>query len=240
MLPQAGTYKAKTANGVVYETEGGALMVAFDFGIDEQTSIVGRVCLASKAGEVLQNNVKSLKEAFGWDGADPFYLSDTDLSTRDVEIVVEMENDQNGNPRPTVKWINAPGRAHGGLPQAGDRKAILAKYGAKLRALSGGTTMRPQPAQTVPAAAPKLPFAPPKPPPAAVPSKPTAAPGTLQDAWEAFCKAAGEMEEEKLTALWWKCVGEITGGKSQERCTPEDWGTVRDGADRWVGDQLPM
>ena len=110
MLPQPGTYKARTANGVVYETEGGALMCAFDFGIDQQTSIVGRVCLVKKDGEVLQNNVRSMKEAFGWDGADPFWLADTDLSDREVEIVVEMEQGQDGQERPTVRWINAPGR----------------------------------------------------------------------------------------------------------------------------------
>jgi SAM-dependent methyltransferase len=37
------------------QMKAGARCVTFDFGIDEQTSIVARVCLASKAGEILVN-----------------------------------------------------------------------------------------------------------------------------------------------------------------------------------------
>ena len=235
MLPQPGTYKAQTAQGVVYETEGGALMVAFDFGIDEQTSIVGRVCLVKKDGEVLQNNVRSLKEAFGWDGADPFWLADTDLSEREVEIVVEMESGQDGQARPTVRWINAPGRGGGmaGIKPA-DRKAVLAKYGMKFRALAGGTSIKPATTATK------------APPPAARPApapKPAvmAAPTTIQEAWEAFCQAAGtSFDEQQLQALWYKAVAELTGKADQAACTPEDWGAVRAGAEKFVRGQIPM
>ena len=235
MLPQPGTYKAKTAQGVVYETEGGALMVAFDFGIDEQTSIVGRVCLVKKDGEVLQNNVRSLKEAFGWDGADPFWLADTDLSPREVEIVVEMEAGQDGQARPTVRWINAPGRGGGmaGIKPA-DRNAVLAKYGMKFRALAGGTSIKPATTATK------------APPPAARPApapKPAvmAAPTTIQEAWEAFCQAAGtSFDEQQLQALWYKAVAELTGKDDQAACTPEDWGAVRAGAEKFVRGQIPM
>lgn len=234
MLPEPGTYPAKTANGVVYETEGGALMVAFDFGIDEQTSIIGRVCLVKKDGEVLQNNVRSLREAFGWDGADPFWLADTDHSDRDVEIVVEMEPDMNGIPRPTVRWINAPGRGGGlaGIKQA-DRKSVLAKYGMKFRALAGGTAVKPQPGNPArpPATAPKA-----TPPPAADGPK-----ATVQEAWEAFCQAAGKsFGEDQLTELWFKAVEELLGGKTQEQCTPEDWGRLKSEAKQWLGNQIPM
>lgn len=239
MLPQPGTYKAKTAQGVVYETDGGALMVAFDFGIDEQTSIVGRQCLVSKAGEVMQNTVRSLKEAFGWDGADPFWFADTDLSDRDVEIVVEMERGQDGREHANVRWINAPGRA-GGLSSVkpADRKAVLAKYGMKFRALSGGTTVRPAPSQ---AAAPKAaPGAPPQavPPPAAAPS---GKPMTIQEAWTTFCAAGGStFSEAEVTKQWHALVGEVTGGKAQEAVTPEEWGAVAARAADWLRDQLPL
>lgn len=287
MLPEPGTYRAKTANGVVYETEGGALMAAFDFGIDADHSIMGRVCLASKAGELQQNNLRSLREAFGWDGADPFWLADTDLSAIEVEIVVENEPDQNGNPRPTVRWINAPGRSHGGMPQSGDRKAILAKYGAKLRALAGGTTMRPVvsgeasggrgsgPLPRVPATAQAAADTPalvapatgagasPQPAvanagtrvqtpttvaaatapvrPGTRTSAPAVKPGNVQEAWEVFCQAAGaNFDEAQISELWFKAVDELSGGKSQEKCSPEDWGVVRDGAQKWLANQLPM
>ena len=235
MLPQPGTYKAKTAQGVVYETEGGALMVAFDFGIDEQTSIVGRVCLVKKDGEVLQNNVRSLKEAFGWDGADPFWLADTDLSDREVEIVVEMEAGQDGQARPTVRWINAPGRGGGmaGIRPA-DRNAVLAKYGMKFRALAGGTSIKP--ATTAPKAPPPAARPAPAPKPAVM-----AAPTTIQEAWEAFCQAAGtSFDEQQLQALWYKAVAELTGKDDQAACTPEDWGAIKAGAEKFVRGQIPM
>lgn len=238
MLPQPGTYKAKTANGVVYETEGGALMVAFDFGIDAEHSIIGRVCLASKAGEPQPNNLRNLREAFGWDGADPFWLADTDLSDRDVEIVVEMENDQNGNPRPTVRWINAPGRGGGlGSIKPADRKAVLAKYGMKFRALAGGTAVKP--AATAPAAPA------PAPKPAPVAPAPKAAPGvavtpaTLQEAWEEFCKHANPaLDESGLNNLWWQCVVALIGEKPQEQATPEDWGIIKASAATWLSKQM--
>ena len=249
MLPQPGTYKAKTAQGVVYETEGGALMVAFDFGIDEQTSIVGRICLVKKDGEVLQNNVRSLKEAFGWDGADPFWLADTDLSPREVEIVVEMEQGQDGQARPTVRWINAPGRGGGmaGIKPA-DRTAVLAKYGMKFRALAGGVPVKHQGAQgAVPHAQPAAAGAPKAPPPAARPAPApkhavvAAPPTTIQEAWEAFCQAAGtSFDEQQLQALWYKAVAELTGKADQAACTPEDWGAVRAGAEKFVRGQIPM
>lgn len=245
MLPQPGTYRAKTANGVVYETEGGALMVAFDFGIDEQTSIVGRVCLVKKDGEVIQNNLRSLKEAFGWDGTDPFWLADTDLSAREVEIVVEMEQGQDGQARPTVKWINAPGRGGGlGSIKPADRAAVLGKYGMKFRALAGGTPMKaaattaapkPAPVSTPPASRPA-----PKPAPAAIPAVDVQG-CTVQEAWEAFCQAAqGKFSEEALGELWWKAVEALAGGKTQERCTPEDWGVIRASAATWLAKQLPF
>lgn len=246
MLPQPGTYKAKTASGVVYETEGGALMVAFDFGIDSETSIVARQCLVSKAGEVLQNNVRSLKEAFGWDGADPFWLADTDLSDREVEIVVEMEAGQDGQPRPTVRWINAPGRGGGmGGIKPADRNAVLAKYGGKFRALAGGTAVKPAPAK--PAGA-TLQLQATRPPPAVRPlptkpgpARPAVQPATIQDAWGAFCQAAGSsFDEAQLQDLWYKAVAELTGGKDQAACTPEDWGAIAAGAAQFVRGQIPM
>lgn len=236
MLPQPGTWKAKTARGVVYETEGGALMVAFDFGVDAETSIVGRVCLVKKDGEVLQNNVRNLKEAFGWDGTDPFWLADTDHSDREVEIVVEMETDQNGTARPTVKWINAPGRGGGlGAIRPADRNSVLAKYGMKFRALSGGTPVR-----TAPAKAPVATPAPAAPPARQAPPVVAAPPATVQDAWGVFCKAAGDQDDKALEEMWYKALAELVQGKDQSRFTPEDWGLVVAGVSAWVGNQIPM
>ncbi len=231
MLPQPGNWRARTDKGVVYETEGGALMAAFDFTVDEQTSIIGRFCLASKAGEVQQGTMRSLREAFGWDGADPFWLADTDLSDREVEIVVDLEKDQNGEDRPRVRWLNAPGKGHG-MPEAGDRKAILAKYGAKFRALAGGTTVRPAVAAPAPRPAPAAAKAPP------APARPAGQAATIQEAWEAFCKAAGDKSEQEINDMWFRAVQELTG-KRQDQCQPEDWDMVKAGAADWINGQLP-
>lgn len=240
MFPEPGTYNAKAHEGTVYETDGGALMAAFNFRIDEERSIVGYFCLASKSGEIQQKTVQSLREAFGWDGVDPFWLADNDLSGIDVEIVVEMEQGQDGQYRPRVRWVNKPGGGHG-MPQSGDRRAILAKYGARFRALSGGAPVKPQPTQRQPApqsqpdpgavippqsrppVAPPAPRSAPKTPP---PAGPTA---TLQEAWDAIChaEAASMLGEDAITNAWYEIVNTITGGKEQGDCTPQDWGRVK-------------
>lgn len=227
MLPEPGTYPARTDKGVIYETDGGALMAAFDCRIDEQTSIVARMCMFSKSGDAQQGTIRSLREAFGWDGTDPFWFQDTDLSQMDIEIVVEMETGQDGVERPRVRWINRPGGGHG-MPEPGDRRAILAKYGARFRALAGGSAVKPQSSPTTSAPRQAPPTAPKTAPPVASggPAR-HVKPASLQEAWDAVCQspAASMVPEDKLTAAWFDILARLVK-KDQAECSPEDWGLV--------------
>jgi 1,2-phenylacetyl-CoA epoxidase catalytic subunit len=64
-------------------------------------------------------------------------------------------------------------------------------------------------------------------------------PATLQDAWGEFCKHANpSLAEDALNDLWWKCVDALTGGKTQEKVTPEDWGVVKASVQTWLSKQL--
>ena len=230
-VTQPGTHKAKTTAASVYETKDGALMVAMAFDADDGSSIIERFCLASKAGDIQQITHRNLREAYGWDGADPFWLTDTDLSTVDVEIVVENEPDQRtGEMRPRVRWVNKPG--FGKMPESGDRRAILAKYGSRLRALAGGTPVKPVAKTAPPPAATKSQAPPPS--PATKPAN-TVKPGTMEEAWGEFCRAAGDLTSEQQSAEWWyNLIDKVTGGKTAETCTAEDWGAIRDHADAFL------
>ena len=116
-----------------------------------------------------------------------------------------------------------------------DRNAVLAKYGMKFRALAGGTSIKPATSAT------KAPPPAARPDPAPKPAVAAAPPTTIQEAWEAFCQAAGtSFDEQQLQALWYKAVAELTGKADQAACTPEDWGAVRAGAEKFVRGQIPM
>ena len=237
MLPEPGVWKAKaTGPASVYETPAGALMTAIEFEVPESGArITAYLCLASKAGEIQQNNVRSLREAFGWDGADPFWLCDTDLSTAEVEIVVELEPDQQGQPRARVKWVNAPGAGRAAIPPQGDRRAILAKYGAKLRAMAGGTPVKP----AAPAPVPPAPKAPPPVP--AQPALPGSQESTMLEAWQAFFEASGgKFSETCLTELWYKAIKELAGKSDAGQCTAADWGTIKTGAAGFLAGQMQV
>jgi hypothetical protein len=96
-------------------------------------------CLVQKDGTVSEITIRMLRDCWGWDGQDPFWLAEpANLDGKEVEIVVEEESfiGRDGQERTAVKvrYINLVG---GRRPEPADRKAVLAKYGAKFRALSG-------------------------------------------------------------------------------------------------------
>lgn len=240
MLPEAGTFEAKTTSAVVYETTGGALMVALDMAVDEQTAIMAHQCLVSKAGDVMAKTIANLRDVYGWPGDDPFWLQDTDLSQIPVQIVVEMRQDASGELRPEVAWINKPGggRWH---PEAADRNAVLAKYGNKFRALAGGKPVqRLQQQSKAATAATSAPPANATPPAQDAPPRKPAAPANIQEAWNAFCQAAGEAwTDEGLGKAWFAAIQEITGKANQGELSPEDWGQVAAGAAAFLTNQVP-
>ncbi len=182
--------------------------------------------LTTKDGAVNTRAIETIKEVFGWDGTDPFWLEDhaSELVEIPVELVIENEtftgNDQKEHTVPKVKWVNPVGGGSGGAKIANaDRKALLAKYGAKLRAVSGGTQ---SPKKQVPQSAP------PKEPelqPPESPKKP-APPSSMNDCWKAITDAMKDSPRAEVEAKWFEIIKAVHGDKPQTEYTPADWGEV--------------
>ena len=147
MLPNPGTYRAR-ANGpaVVYQTDAGALCLALPVklsGEDWEWTGKHTMTLVKQDGTVQSKTVDTLKKVFAWDGADPFWLEDQDLSATEFDIVGvhDTYTPPDGGEQKTVfkiQWLNPPGESGFKMPESADRKSVLAKYGSKFRALSGG------------------------------------------------------------------------------------------------------
>jgi hypothetical protein len=234
MLIPNGKYTAKlsgptaTSNSgiVVYETNKGAICAAIPCTITDGPE-------AGKEFKSTQTIIKSdgapnlmtidkLRQVFpGYDGTDPFQLMDNSFEDLRFEITVEAEQgknddgslkvDQQGQPVMVSKisWINPLG---GGMkiPEPADRKAVLAKYGSKLRAAYGGTKpSAPKPAAPSAPSAPKAPA-----------DGPTA---TLNDAW-AVCVAANPgKSQEELSVPWFETMKEKFGTTNNSELTPHQW-----------------
>jgi hypothetical protein len=228
MQLENGTYPARPTGRVeVGEHANGCLICAMEFAMEGGATISNTFWITSKDGAVNTRNVETLKKLFGWDGTDPFWLADhgNEMTETDVELVIENETfvgkDGKDHTNSKVKWVNAPG---GGMaPQVAnnDRKSLLAKYGAKLRAVSGGT----------PSAAPKKPTAPP-PAPAKKDSPPPKAPaksGKVYDmntCWKALTDAMADKPRAAIEDQWFDVLKEVHGDKAQDDYTAEDWGAV--------------
>ena len=190
------------------------MICALECVIDEQTAITAYVTLALKDGSLSESGLKACREALKWPGGGLDTLIDhVESLSREhqVSIVTEAE-DYNGKQVMRVKWVNALGGSNGGVKPWGDRKALVAKYGNKFRAVAGGVPVKsaiPKPA------APPAPS--PKPAPAPAPSGP---PSDMMAVWKRLCEVYPE--QEKATEAWHKL--QEKAGKPQEQITPEEWG----------------
>ncbi len=240
-IPQPGTYQGKT-NGalVVYEAESGSLCVAIPVILtNSEIAWHGKhtMVLVKKDGEIQGRVNQTLKEVFNWDGLDPFWLTEQDFGDITFDLVCAHEEftpratEDNPDPQPVmafkIQWLNAPG---GGsrMPEMADRKAILAKYGNKFRALAGGK--KPEPAKAAPAAAAK-PAAAPAPakksgPPAAK-AKPAALEATVEEAWAACTKANPEMSDEQAGEVYYAKIAELFPGVEPGDLSPIQCGAVK-------------
>lgn len=224
-MPMPGRYVCGVGERSCYEAESGSLVFVVNCLVDDQTNIKSYNTLVNKDGAVNTRTMEKLKQIFGWDGCDPFELVDKDYTGVQFEITVEDEL-YDGKTRPKVKYIDPIGSSNGGgVKPSGDRAAILAKYGAKFRAVAGGMAPR-TPARAPAPAAPKVPAAP-QPPPPATPPEPTAAPSTMQDAWAALCEAAKDSPKEAMEKIWHGVLNQVARGRRQTELTAHEWGQVK-------------
>ena len=222
-----GTYAARPTGRIeVGEHENGCLIVSMEFATEAE-SIGNIFWLTTKDGAVNTKTVETLKTVFGWDGADPFWFEENaeQLQAVDVELVVENESfvGQDGNTHvvPRVQWVNKPGGGRTVKIANKDRKSVLAKYGAKLRSVSG-TPVKP--------AKPQIPATP---PPAAPPTKPQppeqpeeTGSSTMEFCWN---KLLGEMAgnpRQTVENKWFEILSKTNGDKPNSDYTPQDWAKV--------------
>ncbi len=213
MQLENGQYGAKpTRNVSVYETANGALCLAIVWELIgfEGQKITSRTYLTQKDGTINTRSVEDAKAWSGWNGVDPFWFMDTDLTGLECELVVENE-EYNGRMSPKVRWINKPGSGAGkALPDAADRKLILAKYGSKFRALSGGVPVKSP-------AAPKAPTTP--------PARKRTAKEAMEAAWAALEKATPDMENGDRETRWFALIDET--GSPADALTADQWDAIR-------------
>jgi hypothetical protein len=235
-LVEPGKYIAKLSGPVegsksgiiIYETQRGALCAAVPCKISEGPEMGKELkstqTIVKQDGTIQTRTVDNLKAIFGWDGVDPFWLMENDFAEIAFQIVVENEPGQNqdgsikkdaqGN---TVyfskaQWLNPLGGSMK-MPEAADRRSVLAKYGSKFRALAGGAPA-------------KAPATPPPTVPLVTPSLPSGPTVTMEEAWQAMCKANDGKSESELTQLWFATLREKFGTDNNSQITPQQWGQL--------------
>ena len=210
---------------------------------DEQFEVTGYFYLEKRDGSLNTITLDSLKSALGWDGRDPFWLQEADLSQHPVQVKLAFE-EYGGKTRIKVQFLNPFGStAGGGVSKADDatRRTISNRLGSKLRAVAG-----PAQAPTKPAGPPKLPPAKPKAKPAPPPAAPKNEPAppvagaeeaprdpdasTLEEAWGEFCKHCPpeKWDQAAVEAEWFRIIAELFPGKQPDELSAAEWAVMRD------------
>lgn len=222
MLIEPGPYQGKTTGAAIYEAPSGAVMCQMTVDVGGGTVLRGGICLVQKDGTLSERGFKDVQAILGWTAWDwaAFDQAPETFAGHDVQAIIETVSGEKGE-FSSIKYLNPPG---GGSQLAkGDAKSLAAKYGAKTRALFGGTAPAAKPAA-------------PKPPPAApkAPPPPAGPVSTMEEAWGKFCERNPSKTELDLYAMWPKAI-HAACGKAQNDCTPQDWGQVL----KHVTDDLP-
>ena len=114
-----GTYLAHpTGKVIVGEHTNGCLVCQMEFAFDDTAQTIANVFwLTQKDGALSTRNIDTLKDLFGWNGQDFFWLEDhaEEFKEVPVELVIENESftDKNNKEHisPKIKWVNKPGGA---------------------------------------------------------------------------------------------------------------------------------
>lgn len=217
---EAGTYEGVTTAATLEEAKSGAVMCYMRVDV-AGVNLRGAICLIQKDGTLSERGFKDVQAILGqsgpwdwaqWDNEPESFAGHPvscvvidDTFTNDKNEVVECSS---------IKYLNPVGGGGTALTK-GDVKSIVAKYGAKTRAMFGA------PAPAKPAPKPVAPKAAPKPP---APG-PTVEPSTMESCWDKFCEANSGKAEADLYDAWHEMLKRITG-KTQNDLTPADWGQV--------------
>lgn len=221
----SGTYQGTATDGSYYKSNGGALMVAICFNLEnegvEGKTITSHQCIIRKDGSLSDIGKETLEQCFNWTSGNPADLVEIFKAGESrVDLVIEDEQfiGSDGTPQTAskVKWINPIGGSGGGLPQCADIDQIMAEFGATLRAGFGGKAQ-------------KKPTSAPKPAPTAIAPPPRKLPVTEPQftaamAWDACRKNVPTGAQEK----WSETLDSIFGSKPEADFTSADWKRVAD------------
>ena len=211
-----------TGAASVYENDKGSLVACIEIMVEGE-ALRYFAAIATAENGISTRTVENLKAMFGWDGLDPFWFVDhgADYADKEVEATIELKQGRTAT-FANIKYLDPPGGQSGGaaMPSAGNRAALLAKYGSKFRAIAGGAP--------APAAKPAAPKAPPaKPPTCAAIAKIS----NQMACWNKFNEAGGNEGE------WFAMLEKVNPGTDQGDYTPTQWGKVMEYIER---DLLPM
>ena len=251
-LIQEGIYEGLTVAASIYEAPSGAVMCSMVVDVGG-THLKGGICLVQKDGTLSERGFKDAQAIFGWTDWDwaKWSQEPETFAGAAVQAVVETVQGERGD-FSSIKYINPPGG--GQRLEKADAKGLAAKYGAKTRALFGGTSQRasasgttadmdgtkgtegtkrtpsPQPSPLKGEGEERGMRTPPPPPPSAA----AVVPSTMEECWDQFCQVNKSKTELELYDLWPKFIKEVTS-KTQMEVTPQGWGKVRDA----IGGMLP-
>jgi hypothetical protein len=245
MLLENGKYRAVVKDVHLHlRGEQERLTAAFRL-LCEGKELVHREWLELNDGTISDKTIKRLRECFPkWDGS--VETLEQGFCVQDVEVDVTVENEQDKQDPDKwwtrTKFMDPPGGGSGSasMPEKVNRATLVGKYGARFRALAGGTPARSveervssgKPAAGATAVvAPSGPLAKRMPLPAS--AGPTAgkldtgAPvSSLEECWEALCKKHPDELREQVSERWFRLLEQVVPGKDQADFSAEDWGSV--------------
>lgn len=222
---QPGRYPARaTGTASVYENAKGSLVLAMEFYVEGQ-ALKWLTTLATEDNGINIRTVEKLKTCFGWDGIDFFWFVEHPEAyiERDVEVTVEHRQGDKAT-FVNIAFVDPPGGSVN-IPAPGNKASLLAKYGSKLRAISGGTPAKP----AAPAVKPPV-----KSPPPIAPKKPdtTNSPSNQMAVWGRFTEVHEGKSPDEISALWFALIEQHFPGVDQGDLTPDQWGHLFDQLDQ--------
>lgn len=252
MLPNPGTYRARQ-NGVVIvrQEESGSLMAYIPYlllncqEVANYYSVHG-LTLGAKDGTPQSKNISTLKSVFPMWDMDT--LEDIPMPEEGAEVpqfdLADCFHDDSYTPEgaeaPLVqfkaKWFNPVGGGRKASMTAEERKAALAKWKAKFKAL-GATSAKPAAAATTTKAAVAQPAKPAAKAAASGPPgrKSTAAvarTSTQEEVWQALSDqndaSDDKLSEEDLGQKYYDALDAVVPDSSQDPSvlTPTNWGAI--------------
>lgn len=223
MLFENGTYPAIARCGSPYLRSNGKLSFAVKCEIGDK-NIVARLHIELNDGTLSEKTLERIGECFpDWDKTVEGLYNEAAFSDVDVSVTTLNEEDQNDPNKvwTRVQWLNPAGGGGGAtMPEVASKDDLVAKYGSKFRALTGGKSA---------ATPPKRKTTPPKTDDGKAP--------TTEECWNALEERMGKATRAKKEEEWNRILDVVADGADYENISPEDWKRVME---QCKDDNVPM